>query len=194
MFEKQQEGHCGKRGNATEDEDLEVPGGGGESTGLSGLWLLRSVKGHASPRLSLKNAVKWRAQITIIPYDAIPINLATHKTIPYPVLKVLKVQTKPWELGWEVKNQESQGGLVLSIQAVITNTTDWGGLWTTEISFLTVGGWDSQDGDTSRLFAEDLLPRGHLLAACPYVVEKIRISLGTFIYLFIYWGEPDSSA
>ena len=52
--------------------------------------------------------------------------MATHKTIPYPVLKVLKVQTKPWELGWEVKNQESQGGLVLSIQAVITNTTDWG--------------------------------------------------------------------
>lgn len=31
MFEKQQEGHCGKRGNATEAEDLEVTGGKGRA-------------------------------------------------------------------------------------------------------------------------------------------------------------------
>lgn len=62
----------------------------------------------------------------IAQHHAIPINFATYKTIPYPVLKVLEVQTKLWELGWEVKNREtSQGGLVLSIQAVTTNATDW---------------------------------------------------------------------
>ena len=90
MFEKQPEGHCGKKRQCNRRWGPGSDRRGGESTGLSGLWLLWSVKGHASPRFSLKNTVKWRAQIMIIPYDAIPINFATYKTIPYPVLKVLK--------------------------------------------------------------------------------------------------------
>lgn len=194
MFEKQQEGHCGKRGNATEDEELEVTGGGGESTGLSGLWLLQSVKGHASPRLSLKNTIKWRAQIMIIQYDAIPINFATYKTIPYPVLKVLKVQTKLWELGWEVKNQESQGGLVSSIQTVITDTTDWGACEQQKSHF------SLPEAETAkRETPADCLLRTYFLEGT-FLLHVLTWGKGygspwglLFIYLF-FWGEPDSSA
>ena len=74
-----------------------------------------------------------------------------------------------------------------------------GDLWTTEISFLTVGGWDSQDGDTRRLFAEGSLPRGQLLVALPLLpqwhsccfldtLDMLLLNQGLCTHCFLHLG------
>lgn len=75
-----------------------------------------------------------RCQIVIVQHDAIPVNFTTCKTIPHIVLKGLEVQSKLWELRWEVGNQKSRRTCQF-IPAAITGYLTSSSLHITEIHF-----------------------------------------------------------